>query len=304
MTKTSSFTYNTQPHSAPRSLRTENVVSVPLSMMSDPRVIRGNTFAMARKISKERTNGERSQQFLNSQGSTRRDSFGERQTQPYYNFESKPFSLGNMSLSQYLTDQSEDEIIQARVIETQTDEFSNLPPPLPFIPPKTGKDQGTQIDNNGELFDFDAETSSMVTIIVQKTLEQALLEVNQEEEIFRLREEITHYEEELEQEFQWMKMHEATIVNEQRKVFENVQAIRVRIQKIKQLKQITAGLQMTRQILGHSLEEILQSFESPSQILLDQDTIPGLIKDMNISAEKANAAESVVDGEIVSLFRC
>ncbi|XP_064913339.1 radial spoke head protein 3 homolog [Columba livia] len=69
--------------------------------------------------------------------------------------------------------------------ECQTDAFLDRPPTPLFIPAKTGKDVATQIEE-GELFDFDIEVKPILEVLVGKTVEQALLEVMEEEELARL----------------------------------------------------------------------------------------------------------------------
>ncbi|XP_059842548.1 radial spoke head protein 3 homolog [Hypanus sabinus] len=71
-------------------------------------------------------------------------------------------------------------------VDTQTDAFLDKPPTPLFIPGKSGKDVATQIED-GELFDFDIEVKPMLEVLVGKTIEQALLEVLEEEELMNLR---------------------------------------------------------------------------------------------------------------------
>ncbi|XP_048457447.1 radial spoke head protein 3 homolog isoform X2 [Rhincodon typus] len=71
-------------------------------------------------------------------------------------------------------------------VDTQTDAFLDKPQTPLFIPGKTGKDVATQIEE-GELFDFDIEVKPVLEVLVGKTIEQALLEVMEEEELANLR---------------------------------------------------------------------------------------------------------------------
>ncbi|GCC24237.1 hypothetical protein chiPu_0002637 [Chiloscyllium punctatum] len=71
-------------------------------------------------------------------------------------------------------------------VDTQTDAFLDKPQTPLFIPGKTGKDVATQIEE-GELFDFDIEVKPLLEVLVGKTIEQALLEVMEEEELAHLR---------------------------------------------------------------------------------------------------------------------
>nr|XP_060642163.1 radial spoke head protein 3 homolog B-like [Anolis sagrei ordinatus] len=78
-----------------------------------------------------------------------------------------------------------DRIIEVDV-ECQTDAFLDRPATPLFIPAKTGRDVATQIWE-GDLFDFDIEVRPMLEVLVGKTIEQALLEVMEEEELANMR---------------------------------------------------------------------------------------------------------------------
>lgn len=69
---------------------------------------------------------------------------------------------------------------------TQTDAFINRAPSPLYIPRKSGLDVATQI-YDGELFDFNMEVAPILDVIVGKTLEQALMEVNEENELAIIR---------------------------------------------------------------------------------------------------------------------
>lgn len=79
-------------------------------------------------------------------------------------------------------------------VETQTDAFLDRPPSPFYIPAKTGVDVSTQI-LEGELFDFDIEVKPILEVLVGKTIEQALLEVMEEEELANLRAQQRRFEE-------------------------------------------------------------------------------------------------------------
>ena len=72
-------------------------------------------------------------------------------------------------------------------ITTQTDVFDDLPPPAPYVPLKTGVDVATQIEVEDNLFKFDLEVQPILEVLVGKTLEQSLLEVQEEEELSHLK---------------------------------------------------------------------------------------------------------------------
>lgn len=92
----------------------------------------------------------------------------------------------------------------------QTDAFLDRPVSPLFIPTSTGKTVATQIGENDvrrrttrrtffdlrfQLFDFDLEAKPIVETLVGKTVEQALLEVAEEEELATIRDQQRRFEE-------------------------------------------------------------------------------------------------------------
>ncbi|KAL5103977.1 hypothetical protein TcWFU_008068 [Taenia crassiceps] len=69
---------------------------------------------------------------------------------------------------------------------SQTDEFMARPSTPAFVPASTGADVATQVEA-WELFDFNLEVTPVLEVLVGKTVEQALLEVVEEEELQELR---------------------------------------------------------------------------------------------------------------------
>ncbi|KAI8906754.1 radial spoke protein 3-domain-containing protein [Gorgonomyces haynaldii] len=69
---------------------------------------------------------------------------------------------------------------------TQTDAFLNRAPSPMYVPQKSGLDAATQI-YEGELFDFDLEVGPILEVLIGKTLEQALMEVLEEDELETLK---------------------------------------------------------------------------------------------------------------------
>ncbi|VVC95834.1 unnamed protein product [Leptidea sinapis] len=79
-------------------------------------------------------------------------------------------------------------------VGVQTELFADRPATPVYVPAKTGADASTQI-YPGDLFDFDLEVQPILEVLVGKTVEQALAEVAQEEELATLREQQRRYRE-------------------------------------------------------------------------------------------------------------
>jgi len=67
-------------------------------------------------------------------------------------------------------------------IDAQTDEFLPEPPAEQYKPQKTGVDETTQVED-GELFKFDYEVEPILEVLINKTLEQSIMEVEEEYEL-------------------------------------------------------------------------------------------------------------------------
>jgi hypothetical protein len=310
----SSFTYTSTPHSAPRAgaYRNTNAETVPLTMMSDPRVIRGNTHALTRKIAKERTAAAALAAYQGAMPGSKRapetyqSLIHPPNTQAYYSFASKPFSSEATDLSSYLVDARDEEVVQLNDISTQADRFAPLLTRQPYIPRKTGIDSTTQVEDVAELFDFDVEVTPMLEVILHKTLEQALVEVNHEEELVDLQEQLAHYENLQLSEANWAKEHEDRIKTEQEKMHMHMQSMREQLQRQREVKKRIAALQLTRQILPDALETIIQQnikkkiWRPLERALVEEEVLPELLRDCNRRVNSNMVASQVLDELLLS----
>ena len=108
-------------------------------------------------------------------------------------------------------------------MKTQTDEFLPKPPSPKYIPKKTGINESTQIGDY-DLFDYDREVQPILNVLLNKTVEQAILEVEEETELneirkfkaeYQKRQERNHnkWEEEVEREINLIKKKNQALNN-------------------------------------------------------------------------------------------
>ncbi|CAM9290074.1 unnamed protein product [Chrysoparadoxa australica] len=88
-----------------------------------------------------------------------------------------------LDLAKYLVEAVDPNAGEDRHECTQTDAFIERPSSPAYVPQKTGVDASTQILEEDKLFDFDLEVEPLLDVLVGKTLEQGLLEVEQEWEL-------------------------------------------------------------------------------------------------------------------------
>lgn len=86
-----------------------------------------------------------------------------------------------VDLKYFLTEQNNEKPQEANV-KVQTDEFIEKPPTPPYVPKKSGIDKITQIEDY-DLFDYDREVQPILNVLLTKTVEQSILEVEEEAEL-------------------------------------------------------------------------------------------------------------------------
>jgi len=165
----------------------EDDTGVPLTLMSDPRVIRGSTYTLAKKLAAVAEKTSTVSQNIASSSSSSSSSMAvgsnlkassTSTSRPTYDFNVKSFSTA-IDLTPFLIQQNDAPAITKQACN-QTDVFLKRPPTPEYVPRKTGVDISTQVDDTRDLFKFDKEVAPIVDVIVQKTLEQALFEVQSE----------------------------------------------------------------------------------------------------------------------------
>jgi len=184
--------FQSQPRAIPGSRKkyrepsenSNNQINHPQNIMYDKRVIRGSTYARAITPSNHLYEGENTRtrsRHTSRQGvSTRRSAYSAHSARPMTP-EAIPgrthVEVQTYELLEYLSDKpAESETC------TQTDPTMDRPMSPLFVPKPTGIDKSTDIAE-GDLFDFDQEVEPILEVLVGKTLDHALMEVLEEEEL-------------------------------------------------------------------------------------------------------------------------
>jgi hypothetical protein len=164
--------------------------------MFDPRVMRGATFSMHNR---DKLLGSTSQQgtaFPPLPGAAQAS--GGRQARAseaaakkklkwreksIYDYRAPVGGTGafDLDLSAHLVEK--EQVVDEGVASCQTDAFEPAPAPAPYVPKKTGVDAATHMSLEDQPFSFDRDVQPLLDVVTSKTLEQALLEVEQEAEL-------------------------------------------------------------------------------------------------------------------------
>ena len=125
-------------------------------------------------------------------------------------------------------------------MEVQTQDYIDIPQIPLFKPEKRGEDAGTQVEK-GDLFDFNVEVEPIINVLTFKTLEEARMEVLEEEEIKEIKRQMQDFEKVRNRELEIVQKLECqTIRKEEEKNRRNQErAIRTQMAKIYQKKLIS-----------------------------------------------------------------
>ncbi|CAK1552433.1 unnamed protein product [Leptosia nina] len=161
------------------------------NVMHDKRVVRGSTFAAHPHAA-----GDGAESAAARAARTRRRALARRAALARLRPGTPPPAPGRRHhpiQTEYYLEELFDKGVEMEV-GVQTDLFVDRPATPIYVPAKTGADAATQI-YPGDLFDFDLEVQPILEVLVGKTVEQALAEVAQEEELSTLREQQRRYRE-------------------------------------------------------------------------------------------------------------
>ena len=187
-----------QQHAASAGGRQQGAAAA--NMMSDRRVVRGNTYAaqvvpISAQAELQRAEEEASRARTRERTAMRRTQVEASRAAELQRARTPDAVDGRRHMviqtEPFLEELKEkvDEVVQ----ETQTDPMLDRPPTPKFVPLKIGRDIETQIQR-GDLFNFDTEVDPILDAMVGKTLEQAMLEVLQEEELDAMRKQKLEFE--------------------------------------------------------------------------------------------------------------
>jgi len=197
--KSGTYTFASQPRAVPQRkkyrdpLQEQQTSTVPYgNIMYDRRIVRGNTYAqhtLPATAQPDPIEIQRQQEVRRRKIAAKRakDQLRPRSPDPVEG--RKHIDVQTELYLEELSDR-----VEEADVECQTDAFLDRPPTPLFVPAKTGMDVATQI-YEGDLFDFDIEVKPILEVLVGKTVEQALLEVMEEEELANLNAQQREFEE-------------------------------------------------------------------------------------------------------------
>lgn len=307
-TVASTYTFSSQPKPVnARRARYREPGELDTTMYRDPketniswdkRVHRGNTYSMYTQNAIKDAIEEAQQAGMMKPAPRRKQ---QRQT------EASPFDTAMPEVERIPVDLTsnlvaKEQIIDMATLETQTDEFLPQPPPNQYEPQRVGIDVSTQVED-GELFNFDEEVEPILDVIVNKTLEQSVMEVEEEFELESMLEFKTEWyqrQEELAQDWHqqieaeqalWQKKCELMKVKREEKKREALVLLKIQA--------IAAAKEHLRNVVPNAFSQLQEvSFPDKRGMAIDRLFFPNLMdqvrKDITSRAESEQRISSIV----------
>lgn len=231
--------------------------SMPMLMNNDRRVkvAKGNTSSTIRKVvaSEKSAAG-------NNVNTVRKLKINKSEEPPegtkFFTFTSYPSLKPEIDLYPNLVEQKASSMSETKDRIQQTDEFLERPESPAYIPAKIGVDTSTQIEIS-ELFDFDLEVIPLLETLVSKTIEQAVFEVQSEEELQSINEHIEKLE-------MNQKEEKADNLTREKQYITNDIERKKYVDTVRQAKRVEydlctriAAMKMMNEMLPHIVEEVV-----------------------------------------------
>lgn len=277
------------------------------NIMYDRRVYRGNTYASPVLSTAARSEGQQRESEMNKrkQQASQRASSIKRRRQ----LDAARRTLGTpepvngrlhvkLQTEEYLEELTD--AVETQVQETQTDPLMDRPATPKFCPAKQGRDTETQI-HEGDLFHFDDAVEPILEVLVGKTLEQAMLEVMQEEELELLRQQQLEFEQRRKEELLEAQKLEAC---EKRK-FEEKERRKLqeleRLQREKETREKLQARQFAKAYIQNQENRVFARLQDEGwfkdRVLneVELDFMPWLLAEVDAQLETKHKARALVD---------
>lgn len=305
------YQYSTQPHAAPaRKNSTVNKYTVnenePQSeiqnIMYDSRIVRGNTYS-AKYLSSSMNETATPGKTIKMQTPARRKKLNDLRSR------TPPPVPGRVHMD-LQTDNYLEELVDRPVekdAETQTHLFYDRPPSPLFIPIKTGRDVATQI-LAGDLWDFDMEVEPILEVLVGKTLQSAMLELMQEEELDAIRHQQYEFETIRDAELAEVKRLEAEALRKLQEKERRVKQAKQRQEDRQKLNEKLTAKSFAIQLLGDLQLDVFETLEKegyfydPIEKEINDLYLPGLFSSLKQSVKLYNIAEKMIENLMNEAF--
>lgn len=278
----------------------------PKSLMTDKRVVRGNTYSAIMPTPQQRRAMESQARTLEA-AHLRKTQLRETKIRQTHNeraarARSPPPVVGRSHALAQTDDYLEelaDKVLE-KDVDTQTEASDDRPPPPVFVPKPVGTDRATEIAA-GDLFDYDLAVEPILEVLVGKCLDQSLLEVLEEEEIKNLEAARLAFEQRRDAMISEAQRLEAATVRRHEEKERRVKQERERYTEELLLARKLQAQSTSRQFLANLHNEVLQHLErrgtlfDPVATEVERSFLPWIVANVAQQLQQVGQAREEVD---------
>eukprot|EP01006_Ploeotia_vitrea_P015046 TRINITY_DN41649_c0_g2_i1.p1 TRINITY_DN41649_c0_g2~~TRINITY_DN41649_c0_g2_i1.p1 ORF type:complete len:329 (-),score=64.47 TRINITY_DN41649_c0_g2_i1:133-1119(-) len=304
---TASHTFTQQPKSIRKGGKgkyrdAQGVDPAGSNLMWDKRIIRGNTYAAQvlplsaqTELALAEKEAQRQRKKIAKEQKRLNEEAAKRSTTPEPIEGRKHIEIQTEQYLEELTDK-----VEENTVDTQTDPMMDRPPTPLYVPFKTGRDTETQIEP-GDLFDFEQEVEPLLEVMVGKTLEQAMLEVQQEEELENMRQQQLKFQQARREERMEVERQEAVEKRKYQEKEHRKQQEMERLKREKVTKEKLASRMYSQQFLLNLENKVFARLEDEGWFYdsverqVETEFMPWLMDQMDKNLEKKRKTKGLVD---------
>lgn len=306
------YTFQAEPRAVTRAkyrdpnaaaMTAQLAATVRANIMTDRRIVRGNTYAAQIPTLAQRKMLETKAEALQRRAQRARDTKGSTQQ-----LSDGPDSLSGQAHAVVQTDEYLEELVDQVFEEdnaTQTDHVEERPELPVFRPRDIGVDRSTWIEP-GELFDFDLAVEPILEVVVGKCLDQGLTEVLEEQELQLLKFQRERFEAERNAAIAETQRLEAECQRRFEEKERRLAQARVRAKAERAVATKAAAASVAKQYLSSLNTTVVKQLESegvfydPMVQQIEYTFMPWLVDQVQHKLSSIESAQSAVDGLLVS----
>jgi len=292
MDQNSAYSFASEPRAVQAKFRQSS------NIHSDPRVARGSTYASALI-----TNPAEFQQSGPKQPRKKK-----RIKETVFDVKPETQKYIPVPLEHYLVEQVTQ--TSTRDESEQTDVFLPKPPEKEYytrnLPKKTGIDVSTQIEPEDQLFNFDLEVEPLLNVLISKTLEVSLMEVEEEEELKAIRADKERYiQERLEEQQQILREEEEEVARVRRKD-ELKKREQERVLREREVSAKVFSCLSVKALVGNAKADAFDAmdksgvFYDPELKMVEDEFMPWLYDSVDTGFKEVVEAQALVDEMIMA----
>lgn len=267
------------------------------NLMADPRILRGNTYAAATRSNIATGPLDSTKRTEDESEAPPKKSL--RKKANLFDVKTETRRRAPLDLTPYLVETEEPRTESDAC--TQTDRFRPAPMAKKYIPRKTGIDASTQIEEEDQLFNFDSEVAPLLSVLVGKTMEQALMEVEEHAELEAIRKHTEKLEAEKEGEEQRMRQVEIEAISKHSRKEDLKRREIDRVNRETQVQRKVASTQFSAELMACASEAAfgelsrLGHFPDPAAAAIEASFMPWLYEEADRNFADSATTFALVD---------